>query len=85
MSTNHTNNIEQVVAEQHGGPIHIQGTNVVAMSVDVYRDMMGVGTEQELQESLAAIGRGWQAVQQGNSRPFRDALDDLGRKHEAQS
>jgi len=85
MSTNHANDIEQVVAEQHGGPVHLQGTNVVAMSVDVYRDMMGVGTEQELQESLAAIRRGWQAVQGGRTRLFRDALDDLGRKYEAPS
>lgn len=85
MSTDQSNEIEQVVADQHGGPIHIQGTNVVAMSIDVYRDMMGVGTEQELQESLAAIQRGWQAVQEGRTRPFRDALDDLGRKYEAQS
>ena len=83
MSTSQ-NEIEQVVADQHGGPIHIQGTNVVAMSIDVYRDMMGVGTEQELQESLTAIQRGWQAVQEGRTRPFRDALDDLGRKYEAQ-
>ena len=85
MTTNHPANIEQVVAEQHGGPIHIQGTNVVAMSVDVYRDLVGVGTDQEFRESLAAIECGWQAVQEGKTRPFRDALDDLGRKHEAQS
>ena len=85
MTPNHAQELEQFVNAQHGGPVQLDGTEVVVMSVDAYRDLMGVGTESELQQSLAAIRRGWQAAQQGRSRNFRDALDDLGRKYEAPS
>ena len=82
MSTNSTLEIQEFVEQQHGGPVHLSGTNVVVMSVDVYRDIMGVGTDAELQTSLQAIRAGWKAVEEGRTRPFREALNELGRKYE---
>lgn len=84
MSTNTTLEIEQFVADQQGGPVRLTGTNVVVMSTDVYRELMGLGSDAELQASLQGIRAGWNAVQQGRTRPFRDALNELGRKYEVQ-
>ena len=77
--------ITKALAARHGGPIEMQieGKDVVFMTMDVYREMMGVGSDEELQESLAAIDRGLEAAKEGRTRPFREALDDLGRKYEA--
>ena len=55
MSTNSTFEIREFVEQQHGGPAHLTGTNVVVMSLDVYREIMGVGTDAELQASLRGI------------------------------
>ncbi len=52
MSANSTLEIQEFVEQQHGGPIHLTGTEVVLMSVDVYREIMGVGTDAELEEEL---------------------------------
>jgi hypothetical protein len=84
MSANSTLEIQEFVEQQHGGPIHLTGTDVVLMSVDVYREIMGVGTEAELQASLQGIHAGWKAVQEGRTRPFREALNELGQKYETQ-
>ncbi len=82
MSINTSFEIQKFVEDQHGGPAHLTGTNVVVMSTDVYREIMGVGTDAELQASLQGIRAGWNAVQQGRTRPFREALNELGRKYE---
>ena len=82
MSTNSTLEIQEFVEQQHGGPAHLTGTNVVVMSLDVYREIMGVGTDAELQASLRGIRAGWNAMEAGKTRPFREALNELGRKYE---
>ncbi len=84
MSANSTLEIQEFVEQQHGGPIHLTGTDVVVMSVDVYREIMGVGTDAELQASLQGIHAGWKAVEEERVRPFREALNELGRKYETQ-
>jgi len=35
-----------------------------------------------LQASLRGIRAGWSAVEAGKTRPFREALNELGRKYE---
>ncbi len=80
-----TSEMQSAVEQQHGGPVQIYGTGEAAyvlMSMDVYRQLMGVGSDTEFEASVQAIQRGYEAFKQGTSRPLREALDDLGRKHE---
>ena len=65
MSANSTLEIQEFVEQQHGGPVHLTGTDIVVMSVDVYCEIMGVGTDAELQASLQGIHAGWKAVEEG--------------------
>ncbi|WP_197996235.1 hypothetical protein [Gimesia panareensis] len=47
------------------------------MSIEIYRDMLGVGTDEELAASLQALEEGVADVDAGRTRPFRDVLDEL--------
>jgi hypothetical protein len=49
--------IEAVVVAQHGGPVSVsgeQGEHVV-MSMATYRDLLGVGSEEEFLRSVADL------------------------------
>ena len=69
---------------QHDGFLEAEGRSgkVYVISTQVYREMMGVGTDEELAESLKAIEEGLADINAGRTRPFRDVLDELGRKYE---
>lgn len=54
-----------------------EGRKYVLMSMEVYRDMMGVGTDAELSASLEAIKEGLTDIDAGRTRPFRDVLAEL--------
>ncbi len=86
MTPEQTNELESTLEEQQGGPIILDGQKIhmVVMSLDVYRDMVGIGSDEQLAASLAAIEEGIQDMQAGRTRPFREALDDLARKYEVQ-
>ena len=60
----------------------ICGPNYVLMDINVFRVTMGLETEDELRDSLAAIDASYQAANRGDRRLMSDALDDLGRKYE---
>lgn len=46
----------------------------VLMSIELFREMMGVGTDEEMAASLEAIEEGLADVEAGRTRPFRDVL-----------
>lgn len=79
-----TAEMESVIQQQHGGPVQVGGSGgtYVLMSLDVFRDLMGVGTDADFAASVAEIESGHRAALAGQSRPLRDALDELGRRHE---
>ncbi len=54
----------------------------VVMSMSVFREMMGVGSEDDYQASLRAIEQGWNDIQAGRSRPLDHFFDELDRKYE---
>jgi hypothetical protein len=56
--------------------------DVILMSMDVYREMLGVSSDQELAASVTALQQSMKEARQGKTRPLTDALDDLGRKYE---
>ena len=74
--------LEEALKESDG---IVQESSVVVMSMDVYNDVMGVGTAEELAASVAALRRSMAGSRQGKTRPLTDALDELGRKYEVPS
>jgi PHD/YefM family antitoxin component YafN of YafNO toxin-antitoxin module len=65
--------------EQHHGLLQVDeaGHKYVLMSMEVYRELMGVGTDEELQASLKALQAGLADIDAGRTRPFRDVLAEL--------
>lgn len=62
--------------EENSGFIDVGGS--VIMSMEVYRQIMGVGTEEELAASLQAVEQGLRDDKAGNTRPYREVLAELG-------
>jgi hypothetical protein len=69
--------------DTHEGCVEVEDAQgkCVLMSIEVFRDVMGVGTDREFQESVAALRRGYDQLQKGQTRPVKDALDDLGKRY----
>ena len=67
--------IENALAENNG---ILHEANFVAMTVEVYRDAFGNMSNQELQESLAKINAAEADIDEGRTRPFKDAINQLG-------
>ncbi|MCH9652578.1 MAG: hypothetical protein K0U86_08750 [Planctomycetes bacterium] len=68
----------QALDQSHGlVEVDEEGRKYVLMSVEVYRDIMGVGTDEELGASLKAIQEGLADIDAGRTRPFRDVLAEL--------
>jgi hypothetical protein len=74
---------QRQAVDSHEGCVEVEDAQgkCVLMSIEVFHDVMGVGTDREFQESVAALRRSYEQVQQGRTRPVKDALDDLGKRH----
>lgn len=77
-----TEELRQAV-EAHRGFLEVGAgdSTYVVMSMSVFREMMGVGTDDEYQASLRAIEEGWADVQAGRTRPLDEFLRDFDRQH----
>lgn len=69
--------------DAHEGCVELEDASgkYVLMSIEVFRDAMGVGTDREFQESVAALRRSYEQFQKGQCRPLTEALDDLGKRN----
>ena len=69
--------------DDHGGCVEVEDAagKCVLMSIEVFRDVMGVGTDRDFQESVASLRRSYEQLRQGQTRPMADALDELGNRH----
>ncbi len=77
--------IEAVVASHHGGPVSVsgrQGAHVV-MSMAIFRDMMGVGSDEELAKSVTALRVSLAQADAGETISLDEAADKLSRKYGA--
>ena len=74
---------QRQAVDAHEGCVEVEDSQgkCVLMSIEVFRDVMGVSAERELQESIAALRRGYDQAQESRTRPMKDALDDLGKRH----
>jgi len=74
---------QRQAVDSHHGYLEVEGggSRYVVMSIQAYREMMGVGSEAEYQASLAAIREGVEDIDAGRTRPVDDFLHDLDRRH----
>lgn len=74
---------EAAVEAIHGGPLAVAGQNsqYVIMRMDVYRELMGVGSDEEFAASQAAIREGLDDVRAGRTVEARSFIEQLGRNH----
>jgi len=79
MTPNLTEEQQHALEQSHG---LVEGPSFVIMSIGVYREMMGLATDDELNASVASLQKSMQEARDGKTRPFTDALNDLGRQHE---
>jgi PHD/YefM family antitoxin component YafN of YafNO toxin-antitoxin module len=82
MTTRLTDEQRHAVDEHHGF-LEVEGGEAVyvVMSLQVYREMMGVGSEAEYHASIDAIREGLEDVEAGRTRSVEDFFQDLDRKH----
>lgn len=68
---------------RNGGPIEVEceGKSYVTMSYDACHQLIGLDSNADFDDSVAAIKRGFEDIKAGKTRPMRDALDEL--KHRA--
>jgi hypothetical protein len=68
---------------EHHGFVQAEGTDgkVIVMSMQVYRDLMGVGSDEELAASLKAIDQAMADLDAGRGIPLQDARRRLDEKH----
>lgn len=66
--------------EASGG--FVEGDGFMLMSREVYLRMRGIESEQELEESLAAINQGLADVEAGRNRPLREFFEEFRAKHQ---
>ena len=62
-----------------GRMVLVEGSDFVLMRKTVYLDWAGVGTEEEMQESLQAIDEGLADIEAGRVHDYKDVIKGLSR------
>jgi hypothetical protein len=77
-----SSDIEQAV-QQHHGCLQVKGQQsaYIVMSIEIFRDMMGVGTDEELAVSLEAVEQGLADVEAGRTRPVDAFFGEFDERH----
>jgi len=57
---------------------------VIVMTMQVYREIMGVGSDEELQASVRAIEEGFADIEAGRIQPMEDVFHKLEEKYDLQ-
>ena len=68
---------------EHHGFVEAEGTDgkVIVMSMQVYRELMGVGSDEELAASLKAIAEGMADVEAGRTVQMEKVFRELDKKY----
>jgi predicted transcriptional regulator len=69
--------------EEHNGFLKAEGRQgkVIVMSMSLFREMMGVGSDEQLAESMTAIEEGLADVAAGRTVPMDQVFRELDEKH----
>lgn len=75
---------EAVVLAHHGGPVTVPGNqqSYVVMTMQAYRELLGIGTDEEFQASVEACRRGLADVEAGRTQDMDEFFDELERRYE---
>lgn len=77
-----SNDLQQAVEQNHGfTEAEGDGARFVVMSMDFYRDMMGIGSDEELQDSLRAIDEGIADIAAGRTKPAAQFFAEFDERH----
>jgi hypothetical protein len=77
--------IDRALTEHHGF-VQAEGADgkVIVMSMQVYREMMGVGTDEEMSASLKVIDQAMEDLAAGKSIPLAEARRRFDEKYSEQ-
>lgn len=82
MRTQLTEQQRQAVDEHHGFlKVEAGGSTYVVLSRQVFREMMGVGSDADYRASLQAIADGLADVEAGRTRPVADFFREFDARH----
>lgn len=73
-----TQDLEDALNKGHG---FVQGPSYVLMSHEVFREIMGVGSDEEMAASLRTIEEGLADVDAGRTKPMDQVFRDLDDKY----
>ncbi len=69
---------QQALEQNHG---FVQGPSYVLMSIDMFRNTMGVESDDEMAASLKAIEEGLADVDAGHTKPMDQVFRELDDKY----
>jgi len=72
---------EQALVRGHG---FVHGDSYVLISWQMFREIMGIGTDEELAASLTAIEEGLADIEAGRTFPMEQVLRELDEKYGVQ-
>jgi hypothetical protein len=74
--------IRRALNEQHGF-VQAEGADgkVIVMSMQVYREMMGIGSDEEMADSLKAIEEAVADIEAGRTVPMDQVFQELDKKY----
>ena len=77
--------IEAAVVKQHGGPISVPGEHGshVVMSEAIFRDMMGVGDDDDFEKSVADLNESLAQAANGQLLSLEEVARRLAEKYGA--
>lgn len=80
-----TDELNQALSRHHG-LIEAEGADgkVIVMSMQVYQELMGVGSDEEFNASLQAIEEGLADVESGRTISMEDVFRKLDEKYDFQ-
>lgn len=69
--------------QRHHGLIEVDGVDgkVIVMSVQVYRELLGIGSDEEYASSLKAIEEGLADIKAGRTASIDHVFRELDKKH----
>jgi hypothetical protein len=74
---------QREAVDKQNGCVEVEDASgkCVLMSIEVFREVMGVGMERDFEESVAALRRSYAQFAMGRTRPLIEALDELGTRY----